>query len=257
MLQFPPAPVKGLRFINLQNTEGYLGCIMLALGNDASKRMSFLINLRTEEYVVFDCGMTSAHQLHPIPGYLLVSCSSEPLSLPVDVYSISSLARLWRPFSDLTLENATSESVIAQATVLLEGREGPRDSSFHVDVFVVASLLRQNAYLLRVFDTVRYRDKSLRTASTHRLDLSQQTPQCILLSTSTYSTGELVWISAVSRAGYSILPPSQRGFRVVRLDNGEETFIGSDGAGRSYHVALPHNGGLVVVHESKAELLYY
>ncbi|KAJ6454706.1 hypothetical protein C8R45DRAFT_1111943 [Mycena sanguinolenta] len=195
-------------------------------------------------------------ELHIIPGYLLlVNPQSEPLS--VRIYSIPSPQRLWRRLSDFSPENVTPEPVIA-STISVERGVGPRNNggSNQVEVFVTTSLLHQNAYLLRVLDTVVYPDKSIRIASTHRLDLFEQTPQCTLLSISTQSTdGSMIRI--VSRAGYNILPPLREGVRVVRLDDGEATFINYDGAERPFQVALPHNGGLVMVHRTHAELLYY
>ncbi|KAJ6469532.1 hypothetical protein C8R45DRAFT_434030 [Mycena sanguinolenta] len=248
-------------FRNPQSADGFLGYILDAPGNNAfvtptRTYMLFLINLRTEQYIVFDCTMTWTDELHIIPGYLLlVNPQSEPLS--VRIYSIPSPQRLWRRLSDFSPENVTPEPVIA-STISVERGVGPRNNggSNQVEVFVTTSLLHQNAYLLRVLDTVVYPDKSIRIASTHRLDLFEQTPQCTLLSISTQSTdGSMIRI--VSRAGYNILPPLREGVRVVRLDDGEATFINYDGAERPFQVALPHNGGLVMVHRTHAELLYY
>ncbi|KAF7334257.1 hypothetical protein MSAN_02387100 [Mycena sanguinolenta] len=105
-MQFPSVRLGGLhlRLKNLQSAEGYLGCIMTDNDSSNKKWMPFLINLRTEQYVILDCDMTSMAKLHIIPGYiLLLSPHSEPLS--VHFYSISSLKQLWRPLSTFNRPN--------------------------------------------------------------------------------------------------------------------------------------------------------
>ncbi|KAF7334238.1 hypothetical protein MSAN_02385100 [Mycena sanguinolenta] len=265
ILQFPSMRVEGLRLKNLQSAEGYLGCNMLAPGNDAldSRWIPFLVNLRTEQYILFDCELILPNDFHIISGYLLlVNSRSEPLS--VRLYSIPSLGQLWRPLSDFNLENATSESaIIPTATVPVTGGVGPRHAgnSDRVYVNMAASLLRKKTYLLRVLDTIVHPLLStniVKATSIFRLDLSKQTPLCTLLSTFTQSaSGPLLEVSPVSRAGFRILGSSAQGVRVVRLDDGEAAkFINCEGAhlGR---IGLPHNGGLVLVYKKHAELLYY
>ncbi|KAJ7263163.1 hypothetical protein B0H12DRAFT_1103565 [Mycena haematopus] len=247
MLHFPSARVDRMGFTDPQSAEGYLGCILVP-GNDIldSIRMPFLINQRTEQYIVFKCAITPT-VLRIIPGYILLSTSrSAPVS--VCVYSISSLERFWRSLSDFNLENATSESAITPAAIHVGGGVRLRsNSSYHdsqIDVFVTASLLRQNTYLLRVFDTVYGPLKCTRTASIYRLELSEfQTPQCTLLSTFVQSSaGTLVGVTAVSRAGYSVFSWARDGVRMLRQDDGAPIYIKFDGTFRTRRAILPHNG---------------
>ncbi|KAF7334233.1 F-box domain-containing protein [Mycena sanguinolenta] len=259
ILQFPSMGVAGLRLKNLQSAEGYFGCVMLPPRNEASghRKLPFLINLHTEQYILLDYKLATKNDLHIIPGHiLLIGPPWKPLS--VRVYTILSLERFWRPLSDFNLENTTSESMIASATVPLEDTGDNARSTRQVEVFVTASLLRQNTYLLRVFDTGRYTGTTIRTLSRHLLDLSKQTPQCTPISESTQSMGEPMLVSAVSRAGYSVLSSSEVGFR-MQQDDKQESFVNFETVQRRSpsQVALPHNGGLVIVHETHAELLYY
>ncbi|KAJ6469508.1 hypothetical protein C8R45DRAFT_433291 [Mycena sanguinolenta] len=154
---------------------------MVTNGNDLpdSTWIPFLINLRTAQYVVFDCGFTSKSKLYITPRYILL-VSSQPMPLAVRIYSIASLERLWRPLSEFTLENATSELMIAPTTIPITGDVGPRDNDDHslsqVEVFLTESILRRNTYLLRVFDTVISPGVpgSVTIASIHRLNLTER-----------------------------------------------------------------------------------
>ncbi|KAF7334260.1 hypothetical protein MSAN_02387400 [Mycena sanguinolenta] len=267
LLQFHFTSIDGIpwRFRDPQCAEDYLGCIMGTCGNNPSDSiwMPFLINLRTEQYIFFDCGFSLKDKFYVIPGYiLLVSPRSEPFS--VRTPSISSFEGLWKPLSDFTLEHATSESTIAPSIIPITGAVGPRDKDtygwFQVEVFLTESLLRRNTYLLRIFDTVAYSGvlETVTTASIHRLDLSEQTPKCTLLSAFAQSTaGGMVGVRAVTRAGYNVFSWSKEGVHLVRQDDGEATFINFDGTRRVRQATLPHNGGLVVLRKTHAEILYY
>ncbi|KAF7348515.1 hypothetical protein MVEN_01369000 [Mycena venus] len=236
--------------------EDYFGYI---LSNETDPEnlnwIPFLVDWRTGQYIALNC-LETKPDFRILPGYvLLTSPRSVPLS--VRIYSILSLQQLWRPLSDFNLENATPESAITPTAVFsLRGTAPTDDYQYQVQSFVAESLLRRNTYLLRVADSSL---GSRWTASTHRLDLSDsRTPRCTLLSTSNHLKNLWMW-RTVSRAGYTFDSSSlsKNGVRTVRLDDGEEKYIPFDGTRRSRHAVLPHNGGLVVLHKSCAEIFYY
>jgi hypothetical protein len=104
---------------------------------------------------------------------------------------------------------------------------------------------------------------SIRTTSTHRLSFSAadgQTPECTLVSTFVEAPVVGMNFMETSRAGYtlhkSLVTDNRVG--VFRPEDGTAKYIELDvGVHRARYASLGNNGGLVVLHESGAEILYY
>ncbi|KAJ7717927.1 hypothetical protein B0H14DRAFT_3631047, partial [Mycena olivaceomarginata] len=131
------------------------------------------------------------------------------------------------------------------------------------------SLLRRHTYLLQGFDMVSVHQdphvpNNIRTISTQRLDFSEgQTPACTPVSTLVQSPfiGDVGTMNMYfSRAGYAVDGERSGGNCVCVFqpeDWTEREFELDVGGHRVHHASLAHNGGLVVLHESGAEILYY
>jgi hypothetical protein len=136
-------------------------------------------------------------------------------------------------------------------------------------VLLVESLLRRHTYVLRGFNMVSLHQNPhvpniIRTISTQRLDFSEgQTPACTPVSTLVQSPfiGKVGAMNMYfSRAGYAVdRQPSDRNcVDVFQPEDWMARGIELDvGGHRAQHAFLGHNGGLVVLHESGAEILYY
>ncbi|KAF8217776.1 hypothetical protein K438DRAFT_2006810 [Mycena galopus ATCC 62051] len=258
-LQFSTAGM----FINQDNmrfVEDYFGCI-LATRADPESRWLLLVNQRTDQYIAFKCSINPA-DLFIVSGHIFLLTTSESVS--ARLYSISSLQHLWRAISDFNVEKAPAESELIPTAMFSLGDSLPIDHDKPhyrlVRSYLTESVLRRNTYLLRVFDTVtygRFQMKNTRMISTHRLDFSVfQMPQCIPLSTFTRSTDvSPLPVKRVSLAGYSVYSTSRVAIRILREEDGGEKFINfSAPAGTAF---LQHNGALVVLQKTCAEILYY
>ncbi|KAJ6469514.1 hypothetical protein C8R45DRAFT_433321 [Mycena sanguinolenta] len=61
MFQVPSMGIEDMSLKEPQSAEGYLGCVLVAPGDDPSNPVpvwrALLVNLRTEQYIVLDCGL--------------------------------------------------------------------------------------------------------------------------------------------------------------------------------------------------------
>jgi hypothetical protein len=136
-------------------------------------------------------------------------------------------------------------------------------------VLLVESLLRRHTYLLRGFDMVSLHQDphvphNIRTISTQRLEFSEgQTLACTPVSTLVQSPfiGDVGAMNMYfSRAGYAVGGSPSGGNCVYVFEPEDWTARGIEldvGGHRAHHASLSDNGGLVVLHESGAEILYY
>ncbi|KAJ7885154.1 hypothetical protein B0H14DRAFT_2699891 [Mycena olivaceomarginata] len=262
---------SGEHFHQTQIADDYV-CCGCSWGDT---RLPLLVDHRTEQYqyiAIEECVMTQPWNLHLVPSHIvLIHPESVPIS--VRVYAISSL---WRPLSEFNPRNVRYELALTPTAlpvindVIPIGRGNRRKER----VLLVESLLRRHTYLLRGFDMFSLHQNphvpnNIRTISTQRLDFSEgQTPACTPVSTLVQSP----FISEVeamnmyfSRAGYAVdnvlsdgncvyvncgyvFQPEDCTARGIELDVGGP---------RAHTAFLAQNGGLVVLHESGAEILYY
>ncbi|KAF7348516.1 F-box domain-containing protein [Mycena venus] len=267
ILQIPSADFVGMPFIRPQITGHYFVSIFLNI--DHRRWISLLVNWRTEEYIALSCPDTQA-DFQILPGYIFLTSQLAPLS--IRIHAISSLQEFWRPLSDLSLRNTTSESAITPASILPVSDSATSNTpltfpfnlaNYHyheVKLFVAESILRPDTYLLRVVHTdspltVTAPDPRITmTASIHRLEFleARSTPRFTSLSTFTPAKG----LVAVSRAGYGLdrILPDKNVVCVIRQDEREGKFINFDGM---RHADLSRNGALMVLYQSRAEINYY
>ncbi|KAJ7322891.1 hypothetical protein DFH08DRAFT_888194, partial [Mycena albidolilacea] len=256
---------SGKHFYKTQIADDYVCCIC----SWKNTRLPLLVDHRTEQYqyiAVEECAMAPASSLHLVPGYIVL-INPQLVPILVRVYAISSL---WRPLSEFNPQNMTYELALTPTALfpVVGGVTISRGIPHHRKdrVVLVESLLRRHTYL---FDMVSLHQdphvpNNIRTISTQRLDFSEgQTPACTPVSTLVQSPfiGDVgAMYMYFSRAGYAVDGEPSGGNRVYifqPVDWSEREFELDVGGHCVHHASLAHNGGLVVLHESGAEILYY
>ncbi|KAJ7853477.1 hypothetical protein B0H14DRAFT_3450161 [Mycena olivaceomarginata] len=237
------------KFYKTQIADDYVCCICWW----KDTRLSLLVDHRTEQYqyiAIEECAMTPPWNLHLVPGHIVLI---NPQLVPI---------------SNMTYELALTPTALFP---VVGGAPISRCIPHYRKerVLLVKSLLRRHTYLLQGFNMVSVHQdphvpNNIRTISTQRLDFSEgQTPACTPVSTLVQSPfiGDVGTMNMYfSRAGYAVDGERSGGncVCVFQLEDWTEREFELDvGGHRVHHASLAHNGGLVVLHESGAEILYY
>ncbi|KAJ7710143.1 hypothetical protein B0H14DRAFT_3022231 [Mycena olivaceomarginata] len=220
------------KFYKTQIADDYVCCICWW----KDTRLSLLVDHRTEQYqyiAIEECAMTPPWNLHLVPGHIVLI---NPQLVPISVRNMT---------YELALTPTALFPVVGGAPI---SRCIPHYRKERV--LLVKSLLRRHTYLLQGFDMVSVHQDPL-------LDFSEgQTPACTPVSTLVQSPfiGDVGTMNMYfSRAGYAVDGERSGG----NCDWTEREFELDVGGHRVHHASLAHNGGLVVLHESGAEILYY